>query len=209
MSVRRLAEASRPAAEPSPSTAANRGCGQADWIEKYPEGPRAVGRHPAADAGAGAGRLGHQGGDRDDRRHARHALHPRARSRDLLHAVPAEAGRHARACPGLRHDALHAARRRSADGCLPRQDPSRPVPHQCRRHAVVGRGRMPRRLRQRADGDDLQGHLRGPDAGAARRDHRRFRRRQGRRGAARAAERPHRLRADSRPDLADATRRRS
>ena len=28
-----------------------------------------------------------------------------------------------------------------------------------RRHAVVGRGRVPRRLRQRADGDDLQGHL--------------------------------------------------
>ena len=36
-----------------------------------------------------------------------------------------------------------------------------------KRHAVVGRGRMPRRLRQRADGDDLQGHVRGSDAGAA------------------------------------------
>ena len=53
------------------------------------------------------------------------------------------------------------------------EDPSRPVPHQRRGHAVVGRGRMPWRLRQRADGDDLQGHLRGPDAGAAWRDHRR------------------------------------
>ena len=38
------------------------------------------------------------------------------------------------------------------------------VPHQRARHAVVGRGRMPRRLRQRTDGDDLQGHIRGPDA---------------------------------------------
>ena len=34
-------------------------------IKKYPEGPRAIGRHSAADAGAGTGRLGDQGGDRD------------------------------------------------------------------------------------------------------------------------------------------------
>ena len=30
---------------------------------------------------------------------------------------------------------------------------------QCRRHAVLGRGRMSWRLRQRADGGDLQGYL--------------------------------------------------
>ena len=85
------------------------------------ERPRAVRRHPLADARTGAGRLGDQGGDRARRRHAAHALHPRARGRDLLHAVPAEAGRHARPCAGVRHDALHAARRRGADGRLPRQ----------------------------------------------------------------------------------------
>ena len=108
-------------------------------------------------------------------------------------------------CPGLRHDALHAARRRGADGCLPLEDPSRPVPHQRRGHAVVGGGRVPRRLRQRADGDDLQGHLRGSDAGTARRDHRCLRRRQGRQRAGRPADRAHRLGAAVGPD--DAARR--
>ena len=35
----------------------------------------------------------------------------------------------------------------------------RSVAHQRSRHAVLGRGRMSGRLRERADGDDLQGHL--------------------------------------------------
>jgi hypothetical protein len=68
------------------------GLGQAD-LEEISQGPRAVGRHPADDARAGAGGLGHQGGDRDDRRHARHALYPRAGSRDLLHASRSAARR--------------------------------------------------------------------------------------------------------------------
>ncbi len=171
--------------------------------QEISEGPRAVGDHPVADAGAGAGRLGDQGGDRDDLRHARHALHQRARSRDLLYAVPAQSGRHPRAYPGLRHHALHAARLGSADGRVPLENPSRPVPHQRQGHAVVGRGRMPWRLRQRADGDDFQGHVRGSDAGAACRDHRPLRCRQGRLGDAGAAERPHHLRADHRSDDAE------
>ena len=37
----------------------------------------------------------------------------------------------------------------------------------------LGRGRMPRRLRERADGADRQGLLRGPDRRPAGRDHRR------------------------------------
>ena len=37
-----------------------------------------------------------------------------------------QAGRHARPCPGLRHDALHAARLGSADVGLQEQDPSHP-----------------------------------------------------------------------------------
>ena len=76
------------------------------------------------------------------------------------------------------------------------------------RHAVLGRGRVPRRLRQRADGDDLQGHLRGSDAGAAGRDHRPVRDRQGRRRAGRTAERPHRVGAAIGPDVAERRERR-
>ena len=42
---------------------------------------------------------------------ARHGEDPRARSRDLLHHVQSVAGR-ALPCAALRHDAVHAARRR-------------------------------------------------------------------------------------------------
>ena len=48
---------------------------------------------------------------RDRRRDARHGADPRARGRDLLHDVPARAGRRQSPCPGVRHDALPAARR--------------------------------------------------------------------------------------------------
>ena len=44
-------------------------------------------------------------------RHAGHGLHPRAGSGDLLHDVPAFAGGQGRPHPGVRHHALHAARR--------------------------------------------------------------------------------------------------
>ena len=47
------------------------------------------------------------------------AQHPRARDRHLLHHVPSRAGRRQGAHPGLRHDALLAARRRRAQGRLP------------------------------------------------------------------------------------------
>ena len=113
MSVRRLAEDSvQPASFRLHAGKCGLGGGHDQEIS---EGPRAIGGHPAADARAGTGWLGDQGGDREHRRHARHALYPRAGSRDLLHPVPAEAGRHPRPYPGLRHDALHAARRRRAD----------------------------------------------------------------------------------------------
>ena len=52
------------------------------------------------------------------RRHARHGEYPRARGRDLLHDVQPRAGR-ALPCPGLRHDAVHAARRRATEESLP------------------------------------------------------------------------------------------
>ena len=67
-------------------------------------------------------------------------------------------------CPGLRHDAVLAARRRtrssrpaskrsaSASGDVPR-----------RRQVLLGGGRVPGRLRQRADGPDQRRLLRGPD----------------------------------------------
>jgi hypothetical protein len=42
---------------------------------------------------------------------------------------------------------------------VPFEDPPRTVSSECGRNAVVGGGGMPRRLRECADGDDLQGHL--------------------------------------------------
>ena len=143
--------------------------------QEVSQGTRPIGGDPAADAGAGTGRLGDQAGDRDDCRHAGHALHPRSGSGDILHPVPAQAGRYARSRSGLRHHAVHAARFGSADGSLPQQDPPGTVPPQRERDAVLGRGRVPGCLRQRADGDDLQGFLRRPLARAAGLYHRQVR----------------------------------
>ena len=60
------------------------------------------------------------------------------------------------------------------------------------RRLLLGGGRVPRRLRQRPHGADRQGHLRGPDAGAAREGPRRLR--QGPAAQARLADRPAGLR---------------
>ena len=53
-----------------------------------------------------------------------HGAHPRARGRDLLHHVPARAGGQEGARPGLRHHALHAARRAGDLRRLPQAHPS-------------------------------------------------------------------------------------
>ena len=176
--------------------------------QEVPGRARAIRRHTAADARAGTGRLGDEGGDRKRRRHAWHALHPGARGRDLLHPVPAQSRRKPGPCAGLRHDPLHAARFGGADRRLPAQDPSRPVRDQRGRHALLGRGRVPGRLRERADGHDLQGHLRGPDARTSGRDHRPVRGREGRGRAGRSPGRPHLFRAGGRSNDAPGRRRR-
>ena len=71
---------------------------------------------------------------------------------------------------------------------------SRSVPRFRGRQLLVGRGRVPRRLRERADGADLERHLRGPDAGEFRQGSRRFYERQA--GEARPADRPADVRAN-------------
>ena len=76
-----------------------------------------------------------------------------------------------------------------------------------RRQVQLGRGRMPRRLRQRADGADRQGLLRGPDRRAAGRDPRRAGRGQG--AGAGAAERPLCLGAAERADQPQGARSRA
>ena len=95
--------------------------GRNKQIAKYPEGRQGVGGDPAAVARAGAGRrlAAAEAAIRARRRHARHGAYPRARGRDLLHHVPARAGRQEGARAGLRHDAVHAARRRRAVQGLP------------------------------------------------------------------------------------------
>ena len=56
-----------------------------------------------------------------------------------------------------------AARRRGSVRGLQEAHPARSVRTLRRRQFLVGRGRMSRRLRERADGADLEGHLRRPD----------------------------------------------
>ena len=77
---------------------------------------------------------------------------------------------------------------------------------QRRRPLLVERGRVPRRLLQRADGADQRRLLRGPDAGEFCETARRSRRGASREG--RLADRPRRVRAGRRPDDADVALRR-
>ena len=117
---------------------------------------------PAPDRrGDGDAGLAADPGDRVRRRRARHALYPRLRGRDLLHDVQPRAGRPLPR-PGLRHHAVHAARLGRCARRLLRQG-AEEGPHHRGRPVHLDRGRMPRRLRQRADGPDQRRQLRGPD----------------------------------------------
>src|SRR4029077_2327336 len=119
---------------------------------------------PVACAAAG-GRRAAAEGDRGRSRASRHGQHPRARGCDLLYDVQSRAGR---ALPraALRHDPVHAARLRRTEECPAARD-RRSASRQHRRHLLLDRGGMPRRLRQRADGPDQCRLLRGPHAGDA------------------------------------------
>ena len=66
--------------------------------------------------------------------------------------------------PALRHDALHAARLRRHQAVLPQRASAPQRTGHGRRHVLLARGRVPRRLLQRADGADQRRLLRGPDA---------------------------------------------
>ena len=85
-----------------------------------------------------------------------------------------------------------------------RTHPRRAAPRLGRRQVLLGGGRVPRRLRQRADGADLQRHLRGPDAGELREGARRLRRRQARRSPARRSTASSPRRSAARRTLTDA-----
>ena len=175
---------------------------------KISAGPAGLGGDSDPVAGAGtARRLGFGSGDPRRRRSARYALHPRAGNRDLLHHVPAAAGRQESPRPGLRHHAVQAARRRRPDRGVPAPYPSRSVSSVGRRRFQLGRGRVPRRLRQRADGADLERYLRRPDQGEFRQGAGWLCGRQS--AEARSAERPAVLRADRRVDHAEKWRRRT
>ena len=81
-----------------------------------------------------------------------------------------------------------------------------PGPCHCGRPVLLGRGRVSRRLLQRADGADQRRLLRGPDAGELRQAARRPRRRTP--GQDRLADRPGVVRAGRRSDGADHALRR-
>ena len=171
------------------------------------EGGRKISSRPAGVGGACAvvarskakRLLAAEAGDRDGRRDARHAQYPRARGRNLLHDVQSGPGR-ATLRSALRHDALHAVRRRRPQGGLP-QAHWRAGPCDVRRPVLLDRGRVPRRLLQCADGPDQRGLLRGPDAGELRQAARRSG--GGPAGQDRFADRSRFFRAGRRPYLAD------
>ena len=163
MSVRRSSRASRPASQLRLHAASLRRRLK-HRIAKYPEGRAAIGRHPASDAGAGAGgwvtkaAIEHVA-DMLDMPYIR-ALEV-ATFYTQFQLKPVGTRAHVQVCgttpcmmrgaealmdvcrTKIHHDQFH-----TNDG----------------RHALLGGGRVPRRLRQRADGHDLQGHLRGSDA---------------------------------------------
>ena len=147
-------------------------------IARYPEGRQVSAVIPLARPRAAAGGRGdeHAGvaadpGDGVRRARARHLVHPRARSRDLLHDVQPRAGRPLPRA-GVRDDAVHAARLRRRLHRL-RQARAEEGKNDRGRAFHSDRGRMPRRLRQRADGADQRRQLRGPRRGAHGRDPRR------------------------------------
>ena len=110
MAVRRLAPPSS-SRRTSPSRTENLAWAKKQ-IAQISGGPPAVGGHPAAVARAGAGRLAARAGDpscRRDARHGRTSACSRSRPSTRCSMLP-PVGRSPR--PGLRHDAVHAARRR-------------------------------------------------------------------------------------------------
>ena len=74
-----------------------------------------------------------------------------------------------------------------------------PLPRLGRRRLLVGGGRVPRRLRQRADGADLERHLRGLDGGKLREGARRIRQGRSRPSPARRSTANCRRRSAGRP----------
>src|SRR6266446_782358 len=157
-----------------------------------------------SDSVAGPGtarRLGFGSGDPRGRRSTRHALHPRTGDRDLLHDVPAAAGRQEGARPGLRHHAMPAARRRRYHRGVPEPHPSRSLPSVQGRKFQLGRGRVSWRLRERANGTDLEGYLRRSEQGKLWQGAGRFCLRQP--GETGTAERPSVLGADGWTDHAE------
>src|SRR6266478_5037933 len=87
-------------------------------------GPAGLGGDPDPVAGPGAvRRLDAARGDRTRRGYARHGADPGARSRDLLHHVPARAGRSQSPRPVVRNDAVPVTRGRGAKTSLPAAHP--------------------------------------------------------------------------------------
>src|ERR1700682_3078413 len=96
---------------------------------------------------------------------------------------------------------MPAARRRRYHRGVPEPHPSRSLPSVQGRKFQLGRGRVSWRLRERADGADLEGYLRGSEQGKLRQGAGRFCLRQP--GETGTAERPSVLGADRWPDHAE------
>ncbi|MBL3684374.1 hypothetical protein F2981_12390 [Sinorhizobium meliloti] len=91
---------------------------------------------------------------------------------------------------------------------LQEEDRQRTFHPQRGRHAFLGRVECQGACVNAPMVHDLQGHVRGSDAGAVSRDHRQLRGRQGSGSRAGSADRPHLFRADRRPDDAAGAGRR-
>ena len=133
-------------------------------------------------------------------RRARHALYPRLRGRDLLHDVQPRARSAATTSRSAAPRPACCAARTTCSPPATRKGMKKGA-HDRRRPVHPDRGRVPRRLRQRADGPDQRRQLRGPDLREHDRDPRRAR--QGRDAEGRAR------RSSARPAAPRAARPRS
>ncbi len=134
-------------------------------IAKYPEGRQASAVIPLLwRAQEQHGGWLPQAAIRARRRHARHAAtSARWKSRPSTRCstlAPVGKKAHIQVCGTT---PCRAARRRRDLIKVCQKRIGEPEPGHRRRQFLLGRGRVPGRLRERADGPDLEGHLRGPD----------------------------------------------
>ena len=160
MAVRRLAAARN---QPKASPSRRRTRLGADADREIPARAAGLGGDPAAVARAGAGAAGCREAAIEHVAEMLGMANIRVLEVATFYTMFNLAAGRQNPCAGVHHHAVHAARLRRARRGLPAAH-RRADARLRRRQVLLDRGRVPRRLRERADGADRQGLLRGPTA---------------------------------------------